>query len=110
MGRPSLLSDSLVTLALRAISQEGTLISRFVATRQRASPPPRSGSAASGRGFRRQCASIFKKMDVSRRRSADTLRGYVRDAEIFKDRAGVGLLNDGSVRYTPGHRWCIKAP
>jgi len=49
-------------------------------------------------------------MDVSRHRSADTLRGYVRDAEIFKDRAGVGLLNDGSVRYTPGHRWCIKAP
>jgi len=40
-------------------------------------------------------------MDVSRHRSADTLRGYVRDAEIFKDRAGVGLLNDGSSATLP---------
>ena len=37
-------------------------------------------------------ASIFKMMDVSRHRSVDTLRGYVRDAEIFKDHAGAGLL------------------
>jgi site-specific recombinase XerD len=37
-------------------------------------------------------ASIFKMMDVSRHRSVDTLRGYVRDAEIFKDHAGNGLL------------------
>jgi hypothetical protein len=36
--------------------------------------------------------SIFKMMDVSRHRSVDTLRGYVRDAEIFKDHAGAGLL------------------
>ena len=33
-------------------------------------------------------ASIFKMMDVSRRKSLDTLRGYVRDAELFKDHAG----------------------
>jgi hypothetical protein len=31
-------------------------------------------------------------MDVSRRRSVETVRGYVRDAEIFKDHAGIGLL------------------
>jgi site-specific recombinase XerD len=37
-------------------------------------------------------ASIFKMMDVSRHRSVDTLRGYVRDAELFKDHAGSGLL------------------
>jgi site-specific recombinase XerD len=37
-------------------------------------------------------ASIFKMMDVSRHRSVDTLRGYVRDAEIFNDHAGTGLL------------------
>ena len=37
-------------------------------------------------------ASIFKMMDVSRHRSVDALRGYVRDAEIFKDHAGAGLL------------------
>jgi hypothetical protein len=37
-------------------------------------------------------ASIFKMMDQSRDRSVETLRGYVRDAEIFKDHAGAGLL------------------
>jgi site-specific recombinase XerD len=37
-------------------------------------------------------ASIFKMMDVSRHKSVDTLRGYVRDAELFKDHAGLGLL------------------
>jgi len=37
-------------------------------------------------------ASIFKMMDVSRHKSVDTLRGSVRDAELFKDHAGAGLL------------------
>jgi integrase len=37
-------------------------------------------------------ASIFKMMDQSRHRSVETLRGYVRDAEIFKGHAGAGLL------------------
>lgn len=37
-------------------------------------------------------ASIFKMMDQSGHRSVDTLRGYVRDAEMFKDHAGAGLL------------------
>jgi hypothetical protein len=37
-------------------------------------------------------ASVFKMMDQSRHRSVDTLRGYVRDADIFKDHAGAGLL------------------
>jgi site-specific recombinase XerD len=37
-------------------------------------------------------ASIFKMMDVSRHKSVDTLRGYVRDAEMFRDHAGAGLL------------------
>lgn len=44
-------------------------------------------TSAAGRG-----ASIFKMMDVSRHKSVDTLRGYVRDAELFKDHAGAGLL------------------
>jgi site-specific recombinase XerD len=49
----------------------------------------RSGflTSAAARG-----ASIFKMMDVSRHKSIDTLRGYVRDAEIFRDHAGTGLL------------------
>ncbi len=37
-------------------------------------------------------ASIFKMMDTSRHKSVDTLRGYVRDAELFKDHAGAELL------------------
>jgi hypothetical protein len=49
----------------------------------------RSGflTSAAARG-----ASIFKMMDVSRHRSMDTLRGYVRDADLFRDHAGAGLL------------------
>jgi integrase len=49
----------------------------------------RSGflTSAAARG-----ASIFKMADQSRHKSMDTLRGYVRDAEIFKDHAGKGLL------------------
>jgi hypothetical protein len=31
-------------------------------------------------------------MDVSRHKSIDTLRGYVRDAEMSRDHAGTGLL------------------
>ena len=37
-------------------------------------------------------ASVFKMMDVSRHKSVDTLRGYIRDAELFRDHAGMGLL------------------
>jgi integrase len=37
-------------------------------------------------------ASIFKMMDVSRHKSIDALRTYVRDAELFVDHAGAGLL------------------
>jgi len=40
----------------------------------------------------RRGASIFKMMDVFRHKSVDTLRGYVRDAELFRDHAGTGLL------------------
>jgi integrase len=37
-------------------------------------------------------ASIFKIMDVSRHKSMDTMRGYVRNREMFKDYAGAGIL------------------
>jgi site-specific recombinase XerD len=37
-------------------------------------------------------ASIFRMMDQSGHKSIDTLRGYVRDAELFKDHAGARLL------------------
>ena len=49
----------------------------------------RSGflTSAAARG-----ASIFKMMDVSRHKSVETLRGYVGDAEMFRNHAGTGLL------------------
>jgi site-specific recombinase XerD len=37
-------------------------------------------------------AKLFKMMDVSRHRSVETVRGYVRDAELFKEHAAAGLL------------------
>jgi site-specific recombinase XerD len=37
-------------------------------------------------------ASLFKMMEVSRHRSVDTLKGYVRRAEMFKDHAGAAFL------------------
>jgi site-specific recombinase XerD len=37
-------------------------------------------------------ASVFKMMDVSRHRNIDTLKGYVRDGELFTNHAGNGLL------------------
>jgi integrase len=49
----------------------------------------RSGfvTSAAARG-----ANIFKMADQSGHKSMDTLRGYVRNAEIFQDHAGAGLL------------------
>jgi site-specific recombinase XerD len=37
-------------------------------------------------------ANLFKIMSVTRHKSVDTLRGYVRDADLFKDHSGAGLL------------------
>jgi len=37
-------------------------------------------------------ASVFKLMEVSRHKSMDTLRCYVRRAELFKDHAGAEFL------------------
>jgi site-specific recombinase XerD len=40
----------------------------------------------------RKGASIFKMRDVSRHKSMDVLQSYVRDADLFRDHAGAGLL------------------
>ena len=37
-------------------------------------------------------ANMFKMMEVSRHKSVDTLRGYVRRADLFKDHAGAAFL------------------
>jgi integrase len=37
-------------------------------------------------------ANLFKIMSVTRHKSVDTLRGYVRDADLLKDHAAAGLL------------------
>jgi hypothetical protein len=40
----------------------------------------------------RRGASMFKMRDVSRHKSMDVLQAYVRDADLFRDHAGAGLL------------------
>jgi hypothetical protein len=40
----------------------------------------------------RRGASVFKMRDVSRHKSMDVLQAYVRDADLFRDHAGGGLL------------------
>jgi integrase len=40
----------------------------------------------------RRGASVFKMRDVSRHKSMDVLQAYVRDADLFRDHAGSGLL------------------
>jgi integrase len=37
-------------------------------------------------------ASIFKMMEVSRHKSVDTLRGYVRRTDLFREHAGSAFL------------------
>ena len=37
-------------------------------------------------------ASLFKLLEVSRHKSVDTLRGYIRSAELFRDHAGASFL------------------
>ena len=36
--------------------------------------------------------SVFKMMEVSRHKSVDTLRGYVRRADLFNEHAGASFL------------------
>jgi hypothetical protein len=40
----------------------------------------------------RRGASVFKMRYVSRHKSMDVLQAYVRDADLFRDHAGIGLL------------------
>ena len=37
-------------------------------------------------------ASVFKMMEVSRHKSVDVLRGYVRRADLFREHAGAAFL------------------
>jgi integrase len=37
-------------------------------------------------------ANVFKLMEHARHKSMNTTKGYVRDAELFRDHAGTGLL------------------
>ena len=59
----------------------------YLSPSQRATRGHEFLTSAAARG-----ASLFKMMDVSRHKSVDVLRGYVRDAEAFRDHAGAGLL------------------
>jgi Phage integrase family len=82
--QPTRLTDRSVADIVKAHAQRAGLDPKLFAGHSL-----RSGflTSAAARG-----ASIFKMADQSRHKSMDTLRGYVRDAEIFKDHAGDGLL------------------
>jgi hypothetical protein len=58
--------------------------------------PGDSGAHSLRAGFltsaARHGASVFKMRDVSRHKSMDVLQAYVRDADLFQDHAGIGLL------------------
>jgi site-specific recombinase XerD len=79
----------------RLTSQSVALIVKAYAARLRLDPDAFSGHSLRS-GFltsaAARAASLFKMMDVSRHKSVDTLRGYVRDADAFRDHAGAGLL------------------
>ena len=78
------LTDRSVADIVKAHAQRAGLDPKLFAGHSLRSGFPTSAAA---RG-----ASIFKMADQSRHKSMDTLRGYVRDAEIFKRHAGEGLL------------------
>jgi site-specific recombinase XerD len=79
----------------RLTAQSVALIVKACAKRAGLDPKSFSGHSLRS-GFltsaARRGASVFKMMDISRHRSVDTLSGYVRDAELFRDHAGSGLL------------------
>jgi site-specific recombinase XerD len=82
--RPSRLTDRSVASIVKAYAERSGLDASTYSGHSL-----RSGflTSAAAKG-----ASIFKMMDQSGHKSVDTLRGYVRDAELFKDHAGAGLL------------------
>jgi len=70
--------------------KKGTPI-RQIASLLSAPHTPRSRRAFLTSAARRG-APVFKMRDVSRHKSMDVLQAYVRDADLFRDHAGTGLL------------------
>ena len=68
-----------------AVCQPRRARSRFLRRPQPAQRVPHVSAAESG-------ASIWKLQEVSRHKSLDTLRGYVRRVDLFKEHAGAAFL------------------
>jgi hypothetical protein len=65
----------------------------FRTRRSAVAAPPTAAAAASMEPQLGELLLVhFKMMDQSGHKSIDMLRGYIRDAELFKDHAGTGLL------------------
>ena len=78
------LSDKVVALAVKRYAEAaGLAVADFSGHSLRAGFLTSAADAG---------ASIFKMMDVSRHKSVDVLRGYVRRAEMFRDHAGSSFL------------------
>jgi hypothetical protein len=84
--------------AVRAAGLSGAAIADVV--KQRAEQAGLDPTAFAGHSLRsgfltsaaESGASVFKMMAVSRHRSMDTLSGYVRSADLFKEPAGAAFL------------------
>jgi hypothetical protein len=73
-----------------ALREAETRLGSFAARRRAGQPHSlRAGFLTSAA---RRGASVFKMRDVSRHKSMDVLQAYVRDADLFRDHAGAGLL------------------
>jgi integrase len=81
---PDRLTSQSVALVVKAHARRAGLDARSFAGHSL-----RSGFITSAA---RRGASVLKMMEVSRHRSVDSLRGYVHDADLFRDHAGNGLI------------------
>jgi hypothetical protein len=45
-----------------------------------------------GRWRERAICRLYSQLPISRHKSMDVLQAYVRDADLFRDHAGAGLL------------------
>jgi len=71
---------------LKVFSAQATLASIAALRRLLATQGPRVGEIWIA------AEETFKMRDVSRHKSMDVLQSYIRDAELFRDHAGAGLL------------------
>jgi site-specific recombinase XerD len=94
---PNRVTTLIATLVAAAKSSRGSVAQILKRYAKRAGLDPAAYAGHSLRsGFLTSAAesgaSIFKMMEVSRHKSVDVLRGYVRRADLFREHAGAAFL------------------